>query len=120
MRGYITRGRGVTIHRDDCANLKQYETREPDRLVPAQWTGDGQRNYRALIAIESRDRMGLLHDVTSVISERHIDIHAVNTYPLKDSRARLNIAVNISDVEELNTAMAALSGIEGVVNVHRV
>ncbi len=56
VRGYITRGRGVTIHRDDCANLKHYETREPDRLVAAQWTGDGQRNYRALIAIESRDR----------------------------------------------------------------
>jgi GTP diphosphokinase / guanosine-3',5'-bis(diphosphate) 3'-diphosphatase len=120
VRGYITRGRGVTIHRDDCPNLKHYEIREPNRLIDAQWTGEEGRSYRALIAIEARDRVGLLHDVTSLFSERRINICAVNTYPLKDSRARLNIAVIIQDVEQLNTVMQMLRSVEGVNEVHRV
>jgi GTP pyrophosphokinase len=120
VRGYITRGRGVTVHREDCPNLKHYEAREPDRLITAEWTCDVERSYQALIAIESKDRLGLLHDVTSVLSERRINIHAVNTYPLKDSRARLNIAVTITNTDQLHSVMEALRQIEGVTEVHRV
>ena len=120
VRGYITRGRGVTVHRNDCPNLQNYEQREPDRLIEAHWRGDNESAYRALIAIESRDRVGLLHDVTSVLSENRINIHAVNTYPLKDSRARLNIAVTIASVEQMNNLMMKLRNVEGVVEVHRV
>jgi GTP pyrophosphokinase len=120
VRGYITRGRGVTVHRDDCPNLKHYEAREPNRLVTAEWSCDVERAYQALIAIESKDRLGLLHDVTSVLSERRINIHAVNTYPLKDSRARLNIAVTINNTDQLHSVMEALRQIEGVTEVHRV
>lgn len=120
VRGYVTRGRGVTVHREDCPNLAHYEAREPGRIIVAQWHGEGQKAYRALVAIESRDRVGLLHDVTSVISESRINIHAVNTYPLKDSRARLNIAITISDVDQMNALMVKLRGIEGVTEVHRV
>ena len=120
VRGYVTRGRGVTVHREECPNLAHYEAREPGRIINAQWRGDGQKAYRALVAIESRDRVGLLHDVTSVFSETHVNIHAVNTYPLKDSRARLNIAITITDVNQLNTLMVKLRGVEGVTEVHRV
>ena len=120
VRGYVTRGRGVTVHRESCPNLAHYEAREPGRIVSAQWRGEGQKAYRALVAIESRDRVGLLHDVTSVISESRINIHAVNTYPLKDSRARLNIAITISDVEQMTALMTKLRAIEGVTEVHRV
>jgi guanosine-3',5'-bis(diphosphate) 3'-pyrophosphohydrolase len=120
VRGYITRGRGVTVHRAGCPNLAHYEEREPDRLVPSRWRVAEARPYRALIAIEARDRVGLLLDVTSAISARKINICGVNTYPLKDSRARLNIAVTISDVKGLEDVMRALHGVDGVNEVHRV
>lgn len=120
VRGYVTRGRGVTVHRDNCPNLAHYEAREPGRIIAAQWRGEGQQWYRALVAIESRDRVGLLHDVTSVISESRINIHAVNTYPLKDSRARLNIAITIVDADQLSALITKLRSVEGVTEVHRV
>ncbi|HEX8552038.1 MAG TPA: bifunctional (p)ppGpp synthetase/guanosine-3',5'-bis(diphosphate) 3'-pyrophosphohydrolase [Abditibacteriaceae bacterium] len=120
VRGYTTRGRGITIHRADCPNLKHYEDREPGRLVPAYWTGESTTPYRALIALEARDRVGLLLDVTGLISARQINICGINTYPLKDSRARLNIAVTIASVQELDALMVALHSVEGVNEVHRV
>ena len=120
VKGYITRGRGVTVHRSGCPNLAHYEEREPDRLVPARWRVAEERPYRALIAIEARDRVGLLLDVTSAISARKINICGVNTYPLKDSRARLNIAVTIGSVTDLEDVMRALRGIGGINEVHRV
>lgn len=120
VKGYVTRGRGITVHRADCSNLKHYEAREPDRLITAQWTANHDRPYGALVAIESSDRTGLLHELTSIIAARNINIAAVNTYPLRNNRARLNIAVAVNDVQELNRLMDALRSVGSVSNVHRV
>jgi GTP pyrophosphokinase len=99
VSGYITRGRGVTVHQM-IVPISSI-TKRASRIVTSQPSGRAmsERSYQALIAIESKDRLGLLHDVTSVLSERRINIHAVNSYPLKDSRARLNIAVTITNTE---------------------
>jgi len=118
--GYITRGRGITVHRADCSNLKQYELREPDRLLAAQWASTQERPFQALVAVEATDRTGLLYDVTSIIAGRQINISAINTYPLKNNRARLNIAVTISDSRKLNDLMSALRSVSAVTDVHRV
>ncbi len=120
VRGYITRGRGISVHRADCANLRHYRERENDRIVMATWAEQAAKPYQALIAVESTDRSGLLADVTVLIAGRGININAVNTYPLKQGRARLNLAVTISSTEQLNDLMRVLKGIEGVVDVHRV
>lgn len=120
IRGYITRGRGVTVHRADCANLKQYEEKEPNRLTSARWTGISEKPFPALIAMECFDRPGLLHDATGIIAARQVNICGVNTYPLKNNRARLNIAVTISDSQALNDLMTALRTVPGAVEVHRV
>jgi GTP pyrophosphokinase len=120
VRGYITRGRGITVHRADCANLKHYEELEPDRMVEASWTSAGDKPYHALVAVESNDRKGLLADVTILIASQNINISAVNTYPLKNNRARLNLAVNIISTEQLTTLMHALRAVPGVIEVHRV
>ena len=120
VKGYITRGRGISVHRADCSNLKQYEAREPDRLLDAHWASEQEKPYQVLIALESNDRVGLLHEVTSVIAGRHINISATNSYPLKDNRARLNLGVTIKNSEQLNDLIQALSTISGVTKVHRV
>lgn len=120
VRGYITRGRGITVHRSDCANLKHYERREPDRLLKAQWSDKAEKPYQALIAIESVERTGLLADVTVIIASKKINIESVNTYPLKKARARLNLAVTISDSRQLEDLINVLRAVEGVTEVHRV
>ena len=120
LRGYITRGRGVTVHRADCANLKQYEDKEPNRLMSVRWIGQSEKPFSALIGMECMDRPGLLHDVTGVISARGVNISGVNTYPLKNSRARLNIAVTIPDSQKLNDLMHSLRSVPGALEVHRI
>jgi GTP pyrophosphokinase len=120
VRGYVTRGRGVTVHRADCANLKQYEEKEPGRLMTVRWIGQSEKPFSALIGMECLDRPGLLHDVTGIIAARGINICGINTYPLKNSRARLNIAVTISDSQKLVDLMNSLSSVPGAVAVHRV
>lgn len=120
VKGYITRGRGVTVHRVDCSNLKHYEQREPDRILNAEWTPDPERGFQALVAVEASDRTGLLHDVTAIFAGRRVNIAGVNTYPLKNNRARLNIAATVRDSDELSDVMLALRSVVGVYEVHRV
>ena len=120
VRGYVTRGRGISVHRADCANLKHYQTREPDRISPAVWGGDSAKPYQALIGVECTDRSGLLADVTTLISGKGVNINAVNTYPLKHGRARLNFAVTIDGANQLDDLMRVVKSVEGVVDVHRV
>ena len=120
VRGYVTRGRGVTVHRIDCANLHHYETREPHRLLEAEWVEEVEQPYQTLIAIEATDRVGLLNEVTRVIAEHNINISGINTYPLKNKRARLNIAITIKSSGQLDKLIAALGRLEGVSKAHRV
>lgn len=120
VKGYITRGRGVSVHRTDCSNLRHYEEKEPHRLLEAEWVGDAKQSYQVLIAVESDDRVGLLHELTSVIAAQKINIIGVNTYPLKNKRARLNFAVSVHNVEQLASVLEPLQSVEGVTKVHRV
>jgi GTP pyrophosphokinase len=90
------------------------------RIVPAKWGGEAEKDFPALIAVEASDRKGLLADVTVKIAEKSISISAVNTYPLKRNRARLNIAISVATVEQLQGLMNALRDVAGVTKVHRV
>ena len=120
VRGYVTRGRGISVHRADCSNLRHSEDREPNRIVAARWTSEPDKGFAALVAVEASDRSGLLADVTILIAARRINISGVNTYPLKGNRARLNIALSIRDSMELGELMSALRAVIGVIDVHRV
>jgi GTP pyrophosphokinase len=120
VKGYITRGRGISVHRADCSNLRHYEEKEPQRLLEAEWTESAKQAYQVLIAVEADDRVGLLLELTSIIAERKINIIGVNTYPLRNKRARLNFAVVISDVRELAVVLEALRVVPSVSKVHRV
>ena len=120
VSGYVTRGRGISVHRTDCANLKHYRGKEPDRISPAVWGGESAKPYQALIGVECTDRSGLLADVTVLIAGKGVNINAVNTYPLKHGRARLNFAVTIGGSMQLDDLMRAVNGVEGVIDVHRV
>lgn len=113
--GYITRGRGVTIHRVDCPNV--LEKREPDRYIRVAW-GQAQQTYPVSVRISAYDRDGLLRDVSTVVSEEHINIANVSVN-VKDSLATLEVILDIHDVEVLSRVLARLEQLPNVIEARR-
>ena len=117
--GYITRGRGVSVHRKDCRALKN-EDFESERMIAVEWVGNEKASYNVEIQIIADDRSGLIADVTKSLFNLGRDITAINAKTGKYSHASISIRVNISSVEELNETIERLKLLDGVEKVYRV
>src|SRR5213594_3083818 len=115
--GYITRGRGVTVHRADCSNVKGTADRE--RLVEVEWERSAARTYPVAIRIEGWDRDGFLRDVASVISENQVNLLALSAQANPDKTATVNATLQVTSVEQLSRVLAKLEGVRDVFSVHR-
>ncbi len=116
--GYISRGRGVSVHRKDCPNVKGMEE---ERLIQATWDIDGNESYNATIVITSENKGGLLATVTSIISNAHIAIMGANIrVDTKENLGEMIITVQIKHADELEQLVKKLRSIEGVVGVRRL
>jgi GTP diphosphokinase / guanosine-3',5'-bis(diphosphate) 3'-diphosphatase len=117
--GFITRGRGVSIHTADCTNVGEL-TFDKDRLVDVSW-GDLQTAPHAVkISVKSQDKPGLLASVSSSISAAEANITHAEVITGEDRQATLNFTIDIKDVEHLNKILKNIEGIKGVVDVKRV
>lgn len=120
IRGYVTKGRGVSIHRHDCDNLIQLEMAEPARVLQVRW-GNEQQSYPIDIEIEAYDRTGLLSDVSSVMANRGLHISAITTQSAPDAgTARMSLTVDIHDMEQLLWVMNRLQQLSNVIAVRRI
>ena len=118
--GYITQGRGVSIHRDDCINLIQLQEKEPERIIEVDWGDAGEATYPVDIYIEAFDRSGLLRDVMLVMAAEDLNIVAANTSSDKNENiARLILTVEISRLEMLGKIMDKINQLPNVMEVHR-
>ncbi len=118
--GFVTRGRGISIHRTDCINVLNLPEFERARLIDAQWQqSDSEERYMAEIKIYANDRTGLLADISRVMTERNISIHALNTRTNKQGIATLTLSFEISGKEELARLVEKLRGISGVIDIER-
>jgi GTP pyrophosphokinase len=100
IRGYITQGQGIAIHRRECANLGRLAEARPDRLIDVAWGLHRGRCYRAEITVDADDRRGLLRDVSDAVTGEHIDILAVNTLSDRSTEtARMTFVVEIESAE---------------------
>ncbi len=117
--GYVTRGRGLTVHRMDCLNVLNMN--EPDRLLRVDWQGEEGHQYPVLVRIETLDRVGILHDITGVIADAGINIGGINTQR-EPSRGvlDLNVTLEVSGVTQLTDVLRRLSAIKGVYEAFRV
>ncbi|MCL4459087.1 MAG: bifunctional (p)ppGpp synthetase/guanosine-3',5'-bis(diphosphate) 3'-pyrophosphohydrolase [Chloroflexi bacterium] len=115
--GFITRGRGVTIHRKDCYNVQSEDERE--RLVNVAWGRAGQQVYPVPIRIEAWDRDGLVRDVATVIAEDRINILSMNVETHPDRTATIKVSLEISSIDKLSRVLAKLEGIKDVSSVTR-
>ncbi|MFP4640620.1 MAG: RelA/SpoT family protein [Dehalococcoidia bacterium] len=114
--GYVTRNKGVTVHRRDCPNIAKVD--DPQRLVEVSW-GALKGSYPVSIAVRAQDRVGLIKDITSVVSEAKINIVAISNTDHEDGSTTIFLTVDITDMGHLGRLFSKLGGIEGVVNVSR-
>lgn len=116
--GYITKGRGVSIHRRDCPNARDL-LNEPERLIEVEWNIQSQASYNADLQIRANDRQGLLAEVTSIINENKINIVSFYSRTSKDKVANINFILEINDIEQLNKLIRKFRRVEGVIDVFR-
>jgi len=116
--GYITKGRGVSIHRRNCPNANEF-LKESERLIEVEWNEVAKVSYNADVEIRASDRKGLLVEITSMIDESKININSFYSRTTKDRMAVINFILEIHDVEELNKLIRKFKKIEGVVDVFR-
>ncbi len=119
--GFVTRGRGITIHTTDCVNIIHLPESERARLIEAEWQveqEDGQA-YTVTIKVYSRNRTGLLVDISKVFSERKIDMAAVNVRTSKQGTATVDVTFDIHGKEELKGIMDKLRQVNGVEDIER-
>ncbi len=119
--GFITQGRGVSIHRTDCSRLIQLQHDVPERIIEVEW-GDGPREtYEVDIAIEAYDRQGLLRDVTLLLANARINVLAINTLShRRDHTATMQIRVEVPTLNSLSRLLSRLNGLNNVVSARRV
>lgn len=120
IAGYITQGRGVSVHREDCPNLMQLRENDGQRVIEVDWGREGESTYPVDVYIEAYDRSGLLRDVMILLAEDDINVTAANTVTDKNhNTARLTITVEIAGLELLGRIMDKINQVPNVIDVHR-
>lgn len=119
IMGYITRGRGVSIHRKDCLNLANTEDAK-ERWVEVEWDVEKPTEFQVGVQIKAVDRKGLLSDVTTVLSEMKISITSLNARTVKDETAILNLVLEVNDTKHLEKLMQKLKNLKSIINISRV
>ena len=121
--GFVTRGRGVSIHRTDCINIINLPELERVRLIDAEWQQTEEKNsgekYFAEIKIYANNRNGLLADISKALTEKNIDILSMNTRTSKQGLATLATSFEISSREELNRIIDKIRTVESVIDIER-
>ena len=117
--GYITRGRGVSIHRADCPNI-QFLRSQPERLVEVEWEASPDGTYQVEIEVEALDRVGLLKDILAAVTETKTNVVSVNARVRKDKAGLVNIVVDIRNVTQLTAVMQRIGQVPEVYSVERV
>lgn len=118
--GYVTLGKGVTIHRTDCGNVERLRLKQPDRVLPVSWGHTPNQRYPAELIVVAFDRRGLVRDVTSLLADAKISIDEMHTvtHPT-DRTAEMALRVHVHDLLELDHLVTRISALPDVIRVRR-
>jgi GTP pyrophosphokinase len=120
ITGYITIGRGVSIHRQDCMNLLQLEDIEPDRIIEVSWGYDEHTVYGVAIEIQAYDREGLLRDVTTVLANEKSNVTGVNSFSdPQENIATITISMEVTSLDSLGKVLSKLKQLPNVLEARR-
>jgi GTP pyrophosphokinase len=119
--GFITQGRGVSVHRRDCSRLLHLQMTSPERIIEVNWGGEGRAGYEVDIAIEAYDRSGLLRDITELLALAHINVLAVNTLTnRKHHMATMRLTIEVPDLTALGKLLERISRLNNVASAVRL
>lgn len=121
--GFVTRGRGVSIHRTDCINILNMPELERSRIIEAEWqsgaTAEPGEKYTAEINIFANNRTGILADLSKITTERQIDVTSMNVRTSKQGLATISMSFEIGSVEELNRLIDKMRNVESIIDIER-
>lgn len=117
--GYITKGRGVSIHRQDCGNFLALNQRSPERVLETSW-GQSDSSYPVDLTLHAFDRSGLIRDITAVLADENANVLELKSRTDKESmQLIMELSVEIKDLPTLSTAITRLEQLPNVVSVRR-
>ena len=117
--GFVTRGRGVSVHRADCANAAMLAAAEQERLIEVEWNREGTTVFVASVEVLAFDRSRLLADVTRLVSEHHLNIVASSSHTAPDRVSRMHFDVELADPGHLDSLLSSLKQLDGVFDAYR-
>ena len=117
--GFVTRGRGVSVHRADCANALALATGERERLIEVEWDRGGTSSFLASIEVMAFDRASLLADVTRAVSEHHLNIVSSSSQTTPDRVSRMRFDVELADLAHLESLLGSLKRLDSVFDAYR-
>jgi GTP pyrophosphokinase len=115
--GYITRGKGVTVHKENCSNLASLE---PERMVEIDWVSPDHETYPVRLRVEATDKQGLLAAISSAISASGSNIEKASVSTSREKKAVFDFKIDVSDRKHLRKIIAGIRKVDGVINVHRM
>ena len=122
IEGFVTRGRGISIHRVDCHDFQQLAKQHPERVIEAEWGDQAYNNRQALfpvdIAVQAIDRQGLLRDISEVLSREKLNVTAVNTLTKKGT-AHMRFTMEVGGVTQMQRAITLIREVSGVIDAQR-
>ncbi len=118
ITGFVTRGKGISIHRIECSNFRNMAARNPERVIDATWGERGATVYSAGLTVDAGDRQGLLRDISDILSREKINVTAVNTQS-KAGIAHMNFVIELSGAEALARVLSLLHEVPGVLSARR-
>ncbi|HSS70599.1 MAG TPA: bifunctional (p)ppGpp synthetase/guanosine-3',5'-bis(diphosphate) 3'-pyrophosphohydrolase [Casimicrobiaceae bacterium] len=116
--GFVTRGKGISIHRQSCVNVARMKERQPERLITADWGAPRDEVFPVDVIVEAMDRQGLLRDISEVLSREKINVTAVNTLS-KNLQARMAFTLEVRGLDELKRSLALVREVPGVLSAAR-
>ena len=119
IMGFVTQGRGVSVHRNDCSNAAALTSRVGDRVIEVEWDGSSKGVYRATLEVMAFDRSRLLFDVSRVVAEYHLNIVASHSATASDRIVRMTFDVELADPAHLSSLLVAIKGVDGVFDAFR-
>lgn len=121
ITGFITQGRGISIHRDDCEQLKELQQQHPERLVEAVWGENNAGGYKITLRVVANDRSGLLRDITTILANEKINVVEFSSRSnRKQQTATMDMALRIYNIDSLSRALAKISQMSDIIEAKRL
>jgi len=117
--GFVTRGRGVSVHRQDCPNARDLLS-APERIIEVEWDVGSSTTFQVEIFVEALDRLRLLQDVTSTLAEQGVNILASSTSTHRDGLVDMRFLFELGDLSRLDAILREMRGVEGVFEARRM